>query len=132
MSLHAGHRHIRLAIRSWMLRDGNVRVANPAVLGPLSQFPWVNKGLQKQIPPNLCLPACHEKYNAANERDRAQDGRQRNIVSLLASSMNRSDVDDLFPGRIRKPTPRKTEQAKHYQNDAKRFAHGSPFGSDYN
>ena len=52
-------------------------------------------------------------------------------MSLFASSVNRSDVDDLFPGRIRKPTPRKTEQAKHYQNDAKRFAHGSPFGSDY-
>jgi len=86
----------------------------------------VNKGLQKQIPPNLCLPACHEKYNAANERHRAHDGRQRNIVNLFASSVNRSDVDDLFPGRIRKPTPRKTEQAKHYQNDAKRFAHGSP------
>ena len=80
----------------------------------------------KQITPNLCLPACHEKYNAANERHRAHDGRQRNIVNLFASSVNRSDVDDLFPGRIRKPTPRKTEQAKHYQNDAKRFAHGSP------
>ena len=45
---------------------------------------------------------------------------------LFACSVNWSDVDDLFPGRIRKPTPRKTEQAKHYQNDAKRFAHGSP------
>ena len=75
---------------------------------------------------SLCLPACHEKYNAANERHRAHNGRQRNIVSLLANSMNRSDVDDLFRGRIRIPTPRKTEQAKHYQNDAKRFAHGSP------
>src|ERR1035441_5983070 len=57
---------------------------------------------QKQIPPNLFLSACHEKYNAANERHRAHDGRQRNIVSLLASSMNRSDVDDLFSSRIRK------------------------------
>ena len=80
---------------------------------------------QKQIPPNLFLSACDEKYN------RAQDGRQRNIVSLLASSMNRSDVDGLFPSRIRKPTPRETELAKHYQNDAKRFAHDSLFGSDY-
>jgi hypothetical protein len=75
---------------------------------------------------NLFLSACHEKYNAANERHRAHDGRQRNVVSLFASSVNRSDVDDLFPGRIRKPTPRKAEQAKHYQNDANRFAHGSP------
>ena len=79
-----------------------------------------------EIPPNLFLSACDEKYNAANERHRAQDGRQRNIVSLLASGVNRSDVDDLFASRIRKPTPRETEQAKHDQNDAKRFAHGSP------
>jgi hypothetical protein len=75
---------------------------------------------------SLCLPACYEEHNAANERHRAHDGRQRNIVSLFASSVNRSDVDDLFPGRVCKPTPRETEQAKHYQNDAKRFAHGSP------
>jgi hypothetical protein len=47
-------------------------------------------------------------------------------VGLLASSVNRSDIHDLFPGRIRKPAPRKAKQAKHYQNDAKRFAHGSP------
>ena len=37
---------------------------------------------------------------------------------------------DLFPSRVRKPTPPETEQVKHYQNDAKRFAHDSPFGSD--
>ena len=109
------------------MRDGNVRAGHPAVMGlyPIHSVgeEWED---QKQIPPNLSLSACHEKYNAANERHRAHDGRQRNIVSLLASSVNRSDVDDLFPSRIRKPTPRKTEQAKHYQNDAKRFAHGSP------
>ena len=64
------------------------------------------------------------KYNAANERRRARHGRQRNVVSLFASSVNRSDVDGLFPGRIRKPTPRKTKQAKRYRNDARRFAHG--------
>jgi hypothetical protein len=45
-------------------------------------------------------------------------------LGLLA--VNVVAADDLFPSRIRKPTPRKTEQAKHYQNDAKRFAHGSP------
>src|ERR1035437_3257915 len=28
-----GHRHIRLAIRGWTLRDGNVRDGHPAVLG---------------------------------------------------------------------------------------------------
>jgi hypothetical protein len=28
-----GHRHIRLAIRGWTLRDGNVRDRHPAVLG---------------------------------------------------------------------------------------------------
>jgi len=106
-----------------------MRAGHPAVMGlyPIHPIPVGEEGKgQKQIPPNLSLSACHEKYNAANERHRAQDGRQRNIVSHLASSMNRSDVDDLFPSRIRKPTPRETEQAKHYQDDAKRFAHGSP------
>lgn len=48
-------------------------------------------------------------------------------MGLVASSVNRSDIDDLFLSRVRKPAPRKTEQAKHYQNDAKRFAHGSRF-----
>jgi hypothetical protein len=114
---------------SWTLRDGNVRAGHPAVTGlyPIHPLPVGEEGEgQKQIPPNLFLSACHEKYNAANERHRAHDGRQRNIVSLLASSVNRSDIDDLFPSRVRKPAPRKTEQTKHYQNDAKRFVHGSP------
>jgi hypothetical protein len=97
-------------------------------LYPIHPLPKGEEGeRQKQIPPNLFLSACHEKYNAANERHRAYDGRQGNIVSLLASSVNRSDIDDLFLSRVRKPAPRKTEQAKHYQNDAKRFAHGSRF-----
>ena len=64
--------------------------------------------------------------HAANQRRGACDGRQRYVMCFFASSVNRSDVDDLFPGRVRKTSPRKTEQAKHYQNDAKRFAHGSP------
>jgi hypothetical protein len=110
----------------------NRELGHPALLGlyptPLNE----NRAPEaKQIPPNLFLSACHEKHNATNERHRAHDGRQRNVVTLFASSVNRSDVDDLFPSGIRKPTPRKTGQAKHYQNEAKRFAHGSPFGSDY-
>jgi hypothetical protein len=50
----------------------------------------------------LCLSACYKEYNAANERHRAKDGRQWNVVCLFACSVNRSDVDDLFPGCVRK------------------------------
>ena len=64
MSLHAGHRHIRLAIRGWTLRDGNVRDGHPAVLG-LYPIPIGEKaGGQKHIPPNLSLSACHEELIA--------------------------------------------------------------------
>jgi len=69
MSLHAGHRHIRLAIRGWTLRDGKVRAGHPAAMGlyPIHPIPVAEEGEgQKQIPPNLFLSACHEKYNAAN------------------------------------------------------------------
>jgi DNA-binding CsgD family transcriptional regulator len=38
--------------------------------------------------------------------------RQRYRMCLVAGSVNRSDVDDLFPGRVRKTSPRKTEQTK--------------------
>ena len=110
-----------------MLRHGNasfvIRLCWAFILTPMNEEMAPEA---KQIPPNLFLSACHENYNAANERHCAHDGRLRNVVSLFASSVNRSDIDDLFPSRILKPTPRKTEQAKHYQNDAKRFAHGNP------
>jgi hypothetical protein len=86
--------------------------------------PWISQIFRRSGRPELCLSACHKEYHAANQRHGAKDGRQRNVVCLFASRVNWSDVDDLFPGRIRKPTPRKTEQAKHYQNDAKRFVHG--------
>jgi hypothetical protein len=43
---------------------------------------------------------------------------------FLAGSVNRSDVHDLFPGRVRKASPRKTEQAKRNQDDSKHFVHG--------
>jgi hypothetical protein len=54
----------------------------------------------------------NEEYNAANKRRCARDGRQRHVVRLVASSVNRSDVNDLFRGRVRKTSPRKAEQAK--------------------
>src|ERR1022692_2647856 len=72
----------------------------------------------------LCLFACHEEHNAANERHRTKDGRQRNGVCLFTRSVNWSDVDDLFPGCVRKTAPRKTEQTKYHQDNPKRFVHG--------
>src|ERR1035437_4716571 len=54
-----GHRHIRLAIRGWTLRDGNVRDGHPAVLG-LYPIPIGEKAggpeayTAKSIP--FCLP----------------------------------------------------------------------------
>jgi hypothetical protein len=72
----------------------------------------------------LFLFACYEEHNAANERHCACDGRQRYVVCLFASRVNRSDVDDRFPGGVRKTSPRKTEQAKHNQDNPNRFLNG--------
>ena len=49
-------------------------------------------------------------------------------MRLFASSVNRSDVDDLFRGRVRKTSPCKTEQAKHNQDDPNRSIHAVSFG----
>jgi hypothetical protein len=38
--------------------------------------------------------------------------------------VNRSDVDDPFPGCVRKTAPRKTDQTKYNQDHPKRFVHG--------
>ena len=72
----------------------------------------------------LFFSACYEEHNSANERRGAQDGRQRNVVRLFASSVNRADVDELFPGGVRKASPHKTEQSQCNQNDSERFVHG--------
>jgi hypothetical protein len=45
-----------------------------------------------------------------NERHCACDRRQRYIMFLVAGSVNRSNVNNLFPGRIRKTSPGKTDQ----------------------
>jgi hypothetical protein len=74
------------------------------------------------------LSACYEEYNAANERYRARDGGQWHIVGLFPGGVKRSDVNQLFRGGICKTSPRKTEQAKHNQDDPKRFVHAASFG----
>ena len=66
----------------------------------------------------------YEEYDAANKRRCACDGRQRYVVGLFASSMNRSNINDLFPGRVRKTSPRKSDQTKRNQDYSKRFVHG--------
>jgi hypothetical protein len=73
------------------------------------------------------LPACYQQHNAANERQCACNRRQQYRMCLVASSMNRSDVNDLFPGRVRKTSPRKTDQPKYNQDHPKRFIHGTSF-----
>src|ERR1700674_478779 len=72
----------------------------------------------------LFLLTCYQQYNAADEGPRSRDGRQRYMVCLVASGVNGSDVKNLFPGRVRKTTPRKTEYAKRNQDDPKRLVHG--------
>ena len=87
------------------------------------QFFWL---VEAAFPPagrTLLLAACRQEHNAANERHGARDRRQRDIMCLVASRVNRSDVDDRFPGGVRKTSPRKTEQAKHDQDNSKRFVH---------
>src|ERR1039458_6291784 len=63
-------------------------------------------------PTGLFLSACYDEHNARNERHRARDGRQRNVVCLFACSVNRSDVNHLFPGRVRKTSPGQTEKTE--------------------
>jgi hypothetical protein len=74
------------------------------------------------------LSARYEEYDAANERHRASDGWQWNIMCLFPGGVKRSDVNQLFRGGICKTSPRKTEQAKHNQDDPKRFVHAASFG----
>jgi hypothetical protein len=46
-------------------------------------------------------------------------------MRLFASCVDRSDVNDLFPGRVRKTSPGKTEQPKRNQDYPKRLVHGA-------
>jgi hypothetical protein len=49
-------------------------------------------------------------------------------MCLVASSVNRSDVNDRFPGRVRKTSPRKTKQTKRNQDYSNRLFHGGLLG----
>jgi hypothetical protein len=51
-------------------------------------------------------------------------------MCLVASSVNWSDVNDLLPGRVRKTSPRKTNQSKYNQDHPKRPIHEASFGGD--
>ncbi len=43
------------------------------------------------------------------------------MVCLFARGVKRPDVNELFPGRVRKTSPRKTDQLESNQNDAKLY-----------
>src|SRR5579864_2129472 len=47
------------------------------------------------------------------------------MMCLVAGGVNWSDVDDFFPGRVGKASPRQTEQTHCNQNDPQRLVHGS-------
>jgi hypothetical protein len=49
-------------------------------------------------------------------------------VCFFAGGVDRADINQLFRGGVRKTSPRKTEQAKHDQDDPKRFVHAASFG----
>ena len=50
------------------------------------------------------------------------------MVRLVASCVNRSDVENLFPGRVRKTSPRETEQTEPNQDNSKRLVQAVSFG----
>ena len=49
-------------------------------------------------------------------------------MRLLVSCVDRSDVNDLFPGRVRKTSPGKTAQPKRDQDYPQRLVHGASVG----
>jgi hypothetical protein len=49
-------------------------------------------------------------------------------MRLFASCVDRSDVNDLFPGHVRETSPGKTEQPKRNQDYPQRLVHGTFFG----
>ena len=71
----------------------------------------------------LVFLGCRQKHYAAYERNGSGDGGERDIVFLFASGVNWSDVHDFFCSRVRKASPRKTEQTRDDQNDSKYFVH---------
>jgi hypothetical protein len=71
----------------------------------------------------LFLVASHHEHDAANQRQRACDWRQGYIMRLVAGSVNRSDVNDLFPGGVSESTPDEANQAKRNQDYSERFVH---------
>ena len=49
-------------------------------------------------------------------------------MRYVASSVDRSDVNHLLPGRVGKTSPRKTEQTQRNQDHPKRLVHGASVG----
>jgi len=47
-------------------------------------------------------------------------------VCLFAGGVNRPDVDELLPGRVRETSPRNTDESESNQNDAKYPIHWRP------
>jgi len=73
---------------------------------------------------------CYEKHNTANKRHCARDRRQRHVVCLFASGLDRSNVNNLFISRAGKPSPRQTKQARHNQDYSSALFTAASFGSD--
>ena len=49
-------------------------------------------------------------------------------MRLFASCVDRSDINDLLPGRVRKTSPGKTDQTKRNQDYPHRLVHGASVG----
>ena len=49
-------------------------------------------------------------------------------MGYVASSVDRSDVNNVFPGRVGKTSPCKTKQTQRNQDYPKRFVHGVSVG----
>jgi hypothetical protein len=60
----------------------------------------------------LRLFRANEEYNPADQSHGARNGRQRYIVCLVTSGVNRAQVHDFFFRRVRKASPRKANQPK--------------------
>jgi hypothetical protein len=64
------------------------------------------------------LLAHHQKREATNQRHSANNRRQRDRMCLIAGSMQRPNINYLFPSRVVKAAPHDTNQSKRNQYDS--------------
>jgi len=81
----------------------------------------------------FCLPSAlfvsqDQQHDAARKRNTSNDRRQRDRFCLVGSHLNRTEIDDLFPGRVGDALIRKRDNAYYDKDDAYQrvFFHFAP------